>query len=118
MTRRRAALLALAVLLVALLAAPAAEAAEDDPAFAPAVVKPAAIRLFTAIQVAWDRQDRSTLHRLVAPTLAREWDRRLDDFARRGWRNRVALLGEPRVEYVGLNAASDQVVVRIEAKLR
>jgi predicted lipid-binding transport protein (Tim44 family) len=98
--------------------AAAAEAAEDDPAFAPDVVKPAALRLFTEIQTAWDAGDRQTLHRLVAPTLAREWDRRLDDFARRGWRNRVKLLGEPHVEYIGLNAPTQQVVVRIEAKLR
>jgi predicted lipid-binding transport protein (Tim44 family) len=98
--------------------AAAAEAAEEDPALAPDVVKPAAVHLFEDIQKAWDRQDRLTLHRLVAPTLAREWDRRLDDFARRGWRNRVQLLGEPRVEYVGLNATAGQVVVRIEGKLR
>jgi predicted lipid-binding transport protein (Tim44 family) len=98
--------------------AAAAEAAEDDPAFAADAVKPAAARLFGDIQSAWDAGDRTALHRLVAPTLAREWDRRLDDFARRGWRNRVELLGEPRVEYVGLDATHNRVVVRIEAKLR
>ncbi|MDX6343562.1 MAG: hypothetical protein QOH87_3700, partial [Trebonia sp.] len=100
----------------------AAEAAEDDPAFAPDVVKPAAIRLFEDIQTAWDAGDRATLNRLVAGGLAREWERRLDDFDRRGWRNRVELLGEPTVEYVGLthrgHAQTDTVVVRIEAKLR
>lgn len=100
----------------------AAEAAEEDPAFAPDVVKRSAIRLFTDIQRAWDRGDRAAVNRLVAPDLAREWERRLDDFDRRGWRNRVTLLGEPTVEYVGLthrgDAHSDCVVVRIEAKLR
>jgi predicted lipid-binding transport protein (Tim44 family) len=100
----------------------AAEAAEDDPAFAPDVVKPAAIRLFEDIQTAWDAGDRATLNRLVAGGLAREWERRLDDFDRRGWRNRIELLGEPTVEYVGLthrgDAHTDTVVVRIEAKLR
>ena len=48
-----------------------------------------------------------------------EWDRRLDDFDRRGWRNRVQMLGEPNVELVGLSTrgdpATDNVVVRIEA---
>ena len=41
----------------------AAEAAEDDPAFAPDVVKPAAAALFTDIQGAWDSGDRATLQR-------------------------------------------------------
>jgi len=100
----------------------AAEAAEDDPAFAPDVVKPAAARLFADIQSAWDAADRIRLEGLVAPSLLTEWERRLDDFRRRGWRNRVKLLGAPRVEYVGLthrgDAAGDRVVVRIEARVR
>jgi predicted lipid-binding transport protein (Tim44 family) len=100
----------------------AAEAAEEDPAFAPDLVKPAASRLFTEIQAAWDADDRSALSRLVAPDLLAEWERRLDGLARRGWRNRVQPVGEPRVGYVGLtrrgNIATDRVVVRIEAKLR
>jgi predicted lipid-binding transport protein (Tim44 family) len=100
----------------------AAEAAEDDPAFAPDVVKAAAARLFTEVQAAWDAGDQSRLTRLVAPGLLSEWERRLDGLQRRGWRNRVQPLGEPRVQYIGLthrgDAASDRVVVRIEAKLR
>ncbi len=52
----------------------------------------------------------------------REWDRRLDDFQRRGWRNRVEPLGEPTVQYVSLvhrgTPGEDRVVVRIEARLR
>ena len=59
--------------------------------------------------------------RLVAPDLLTEWERRLDDFDRRGWRNRVKPLGDPSVDYVGLihrGTASDRVVVRIEAKVR
>ena len=102
--------------------AAAAEAAEDDPAFAADVVKPAAATLFKQIQAAWDRGDRITLERLVAPDLLAEWERRLDDLDRRGWRNHVQVLGEPIVEYVGLDhrgdAQSDRVTVRIEAKLR
>jgi predicted lipid-binding transport protein (Tim44 family) len=97
----------------------AAEAAEEvDPAFAPDTVKPAAIGLFEAIQAAWDARDRSTLDRLTAPELAREWHRRLDDFERRGWHNRVKLLGEPTVTYVGLDAPRRTATVRVEAKLR
>src|SRR5882762_3793278 len=45
----------------------AAEAAEEDPAFGPEKVKPAAAELFTRIQHAWDAGDRATLKSLVAP---------------------------------------------------
>jgi predicted lipid-binding transport protein (Tim44 family) len=99
----------------------AAEAAEEDPAFAPDVVKPAAADLFAAVQRAWDHGDRATLRRIVAPDLLIEWERRLDDFDARGWRNRVKPIGQPRIEYVGLThrgEASDRVTVRIEAKLQ
>ncbi|MGZ4185063.1 MAG: TIM44-like domain-containing protein [Solirubrobacteraceae bacterium] len=100
----------------------AAEAAEDDEAFAPDVVKPAAATLFTDIQAAWDADDRQTLHRLVSPELLTEWEHRLDDFKARGWRNRVQPIGSPNVEYVGLTNRSegdaDRVIVRIEAKVR
>jgi predicted lipid-binding transport protein (Tim44 family) len=99
----------------------AAEAAEEDPAFASDVVRTRAATLFKEIQRAWDAADRDALRRLVSAPLLREWERRLDDFARRGWRNRVKPLGDPTVEYVGLTHtgdASDHVVVRIEAKLR
>ncbi len=98
----------------------AAEAAEEDPAFASDEVKPAAARLFLEIQRAWDNADRPTLHRLVAPELLTEWERRLDDFAHRGWRNRVRPLGQPHIEYVGINHrgdAGDTVTVRVEARL-
>jgi predicted lipid-binding transport protein (Tim44 family) len=100
--------------------AAAAEAAEDDPAFASDRVKPAAGRLFMDIQRAWDNADRATLRRLVAPELLTEWERRLDDFEFRGWRNRVKPLDQPRIEYVGINhrgGAGDTVTVRVEAKL-
>ena len=100
----------------------AAEAAEDDPAFAPDVVRPAASDLFRQIQSAWDANDRARLGQLVAPELLTEWERRLNDFERRGWRNRVQLLGVPKIEYVGLahrgDPGLDRVVVRIEARLR
>ena len=99
----------------------AAVAAEEDEAFAPDAVKANATALFKQIQAAWDRGDRAALKRLVAPDLLKEWERRLDDLGRRGWRNRVQVLGEPRVEYVGLTHRGDEsdcVTCRIEARLR
>jgi predicted lipid-binding transport protein (Tim44 family) len=100
----------------------AAEAAEDDPAFAPENVRSAAAQLFTEVQAAWDAGDRARLGRLVTPDLVREWSRRLDDFGRRGWHNRVQPLGEPSIEYVGLthrdSRQDDRVVVRIQARMR
>src|SRR5436305_722888 len=99
----------------------AAEAAEDDTAFAPGRVRRQAAKLFVEIQSAWDAHDRARLRELVAPELLAEWERRLDDFDRKGWRNRVHPLGEPSVEYVGLTNRGedrrDRVVVRIEARL-
>jgi predicted lipid-binding transport protein (Tim44 family) len=99
----------------------AAVAADEDEAFAPDVVKANATALFKQVQAAWDRGDRARLGRLVAPDLLTEWERRLDDMDRRGWHNHVEILGEPTVEYVGLNHhgdAGDTVTVRVEAKLR
>ena len=100
----------------------AAEAAEDDPAFAPENVRAQATRLFNDIQAAWDAGDRVRLRGLVAPELLKEWERRLDDLDRRGWRNRVQAIGEPAVEYIGLkhrgSPDEDRITVRIEAKMR
>jgi predicted lipid-binding transport protein (Tim44 family) len=99
----------------------AAEASEEDASFAPDMVRPAASRLFLDIQSAWNDGDRSRLRELVAPDLFAEWERRLDDLAGRGWRNRVKPLGEPKVSYVSLRNAADErgdrVVVLIEATL-
>jgi predicted lipid-binding transport protein (Tim44 family) len=97
----------------------AAEAADDDEAFAPERVRSEAATLFDRVQVAWDAGDRARLRQLVAPRLLNEWERRLDDFERRGWRNRVQVIGSPTVQYVSLTrSGADRVVVRIEAKLR
>ncbi|MGH2909913.1 MAG: TIM44-like domain-containing protein, partial [Solirubrobacteraceae bacterium] len=100
----------------------AAEAAESDPAWGADEVRAAAGRLFSEIQVAWDRGDRARLHTLVGGHLVGEWDRRLDDFERRGWSNHVEVLGEPSVELVGLthrgDEATDHAVVRIDARMK
>jgi predicted lipid-binding transport protein (Tim44 family) len=98
-----------------------AEAAEDDPRFAAERVTRAGIDLFNTVQHAWDARDRETLRGLCSGDLLVEWERRLDDFERRGWHNRVRVVGGPTVEYVGLvnreGVDDDRVVVRIEAKL-
>jgi predicted lipid-binding transport protein (Tim44 family) len=98
-----------------------AEAAEENPMFGAERVREEAAALFTEIQAAWDAGDRVRLRALVAPSLLAEWERRLDDLQRRGWRNRVMPLGEPTVQYVGLShggSGQDHVVVRIDARLR
>jgi predicted lipid-binding transport protein (Tim44 family) len=99
----------------------AAEASEDDPSFAPDFVRAQASTLFTDIQMAWTAGDRVRLRGIVAPTLLQEWERRLDDFDRKGWHNHVELVQPPKVEYIGLKhtgQGDDRVVVRIQATLR
>ena len=99
-----------------------AEAAEDDAYFASDELERHAVALFCAAQMAWDARDRAALAKLVGPDLLVEWNRRLDDFDRRGWHNRVEVLREPEVLYVGMTNreedAEDRAVVRIDAKLR
>jgi predicted lipid-binding transport protein (Tim44 family) len=100
----------------------ALEAAEDNPAFVAGMVEADAEQLFRAAQAAWDARDRNRLRELVGAELLVEWERRLDDFERRGWHNRVEVLGEVQVDYVGLNNSTeereDRAVVRIVASLR
>lgn len=101
----------------------AAEAADQDESFDPEHVRTSAAALFNQIQFAWDGGDRVRLRGLIAPDLLAEWERRLDEFDRQGWRNRVEPLAEPNVEYVGLvrgnrSGGDEQVVVRIEARMR
>jgi predicted lipid-binding transport protein (Tim44 family) len=99
-----------------------AEAAEDDAYFASDELERHAIALFRAAQMAWDARDREALARLVGPDLLVEWKRRLDDFDQKGWHNRVEVLGDPTVLYVGMTNREDddedRAVVRIEAKLK
>ncbi|HEV7846879.1 MAG TPA: TIM44-like domain-containing protein, partial [Thermoleophilaceae bacterium] len=99
-----------------------AEAAEDDTYFAADELERHATALFRAAQLAWDARDRAALAKLVGPDLLVEWNRRLDDFDRKGWHNRVEVLGDPEVDYVGItnreDDSEDRAVVRIEARLR
>ncbi len=87
-------------------------------------MREAGAQLFTDIQLAWSNDDRIALRGLITPELLVEWERRLDDFERKGWRNHVEPVGPPKVEYVGILRRErgqqdlERVVVRIEAKLR
>jgi hypothetical protein len=100
----------------------AAEAADDDAGFAPAVVTEQAAELHRALVTAWTGRDRPALSALLGVDLMVEWERRLDDFDRKGWHNVSEILTGPTVEYVGLtNRAADEedrVVVRVQAFLR
>jgi predicted lipid-binding transport protein (Tim44 family) len=102
----------------------AAEAEDENPIFGPSAVREAAAQLFADIQSAWSADNRVALRGLVTPELSAEWERRLDDFDRKGWHNIVEPAGPPNVEYIGLMRRErgqedlDRVVVRMEAKLR
>jgi predicted lipid-binding transport protein (Tim44 family) len=102
----------------------AAEAEDENPIFGPAAVREAGVQLFVDIQSAWSADNRMKLRGLITPELLTEWERRLDDFDRKGWRNIVEPSGPPTVEYMGIvrrergHEDLDRVVIRIEAKLR
>jgi predicted lipid-binding transport protein (Tim44 family)/uncharacterized membrane protein YgcG len=100
----------------------AAEAAADDAAFAADAVREQAAQLFLDIQTAWDGRDRGRLAQLVGEDLMIEWGRRLDDFDRKGWHNRVQVKQAPIIEYVGMvnraDDTDDRVTVRVEANLK
>jgi predicted lipid-binding transport protein (Tim44 family) len=98
-----------------------AEAAGDDAYFAHEEVVSEAERLFRESQAAWDARDHAKLQAMIPPELWTEWKRRLDDFERRGWHNRVEVQAV-RSEYVGItnraDDTQDRCVVRIEADVR
>lgn len=100
----------------------AAVAADDDPAFAPEAVRSACQQMFLDAQRAWDERDDERLAQLLVPDLLVEWRRRLDDFAHKGWHNRVEVLSIDSIEYLGLTNREgdkdDRVTVRICARLR
>jgi predicted lipid-binding transport protein (Tim44 family) len=99
-----------------------AEAAEDDAYFEASEFEAHTRGLFVACQEAWDSRDRERLARLVGPDLLVEWGRRLDDFERKGWHNRVSVSAPPKIEYVGLvnreDDDEDRAVARITASLK
>jgi predicted lipid-binding transport protein (Tim44 family) len=100
----------------------AAEAAQDDKSFATEAVTASAVRLFRDVQAAWDARDRERLAALLSDDLLAEWERRLADFDRKGWHNRVEVLDQVHVEYIGLTnreeTGDDRAVVFVEAMLR
>jgi predicted lipid-binding transport protein (Tim44 family) len=100
----------------------AAEAAEQDAAFASDTVHEEAAKLFLDIQKSWSNNDRDRLQKLVGPEMWVEWSRRIADFERKGWHNRVVPAGHPTVKYVGMHNAADprdqHVVVQIDCQLR
>ncbi|HEY8638795.1 MAG TPA: TIM44-like domain-containing protein, partial [Solirubrobacteraceae bacterium] len=95
--------------------------ASDDPDFAADVVRGEAVDLFGRVQKAWSARDRAALEAMCGKDLLVEWNRRLDDFDRKGWHNVVELHGDPQVFYVGMTNreadAEDRVVVLVEARV-
>jgi predicted lipid-binding transport protein (Tim44 family) len=90
-----------------------------EPIFEPDAVHGQAAQLFRNIQSAWSERDLDRLTALVGSDLMVEWERRLNDFDRRGWHNIVDILEGPTVQYVSLanrgEKDKDRVVVFIEA---
>ncbi|HEY8582882.1 MAG TPA: TIM44-like domain-containing protein, partial [Capillimicrobium sp.] len=105
----------------ALVRAAAAEAAEDDVAFEATAVEQEAARIFTSVQASWTARDVDGLARLCGDDLIVEWRRRLKDFQRKGWHNRVEIKAGPEIHLVGLvnreRDEEDRVVVLVEATL-
>ena len=99
----------------------AAEAAQDDDYLAADRVEKEAADLWLATQSAWDARDQERLSRLVGQDLMVEWRRRLADFERKGWHNRVQVTGAPTVKYVGLvnreDDSQDRVTVHIKGAM-
>jgi predicted lipid-binding transport protein (Tim44 family) len=99
-----------------------AEAAEDDAYFEASEFEAHARGLFVACQEAWDARDVERLEALVGPDLLVEWKRRLSDFERKGWHNRVSVTAPPKIQYVGLvnreDDEADRAVARITASLK
>ena len=97
--------------------AASAEAAQDDDYLAAERVEQEAADLWLATQAAWDARDEARLSQLVGEDLMVEWRRRLADFQRKGWHNRVQVTGRPTVQYVGLvnreDDDEDRVTVHI-----
>jgi predicted lipid-binding transport protein (Tim44 family) len=100
----------------------AAEAAQDDAYFDAGELRGAAGALHAELFHAWNDGDRERLRERLGPDLMVEWERRLDDFAAKDWRNECAVVGDTKVEYVGLTnreeESEDRAVVRVSGKMR
>lgn len=98
-----------------------AEAAEDDAYFAHEEVEREAVALFLAVQHAWSNNDVEQLQTMVGRDLMVEWERRLRDFASKGWRNVCTVHGAPELQYVGLvnreDDDEDRVTVHLTATM-
>lgn len=100
----------------------ATEAALTEPHLAPDRVEQAGGELFTAAQEAWNAGDRARLAELLAPGLAEEWSRRLDEQERQGVRYHLSHIGKPHTEMMGLvnreGSADDRVTVKVLCNVR
>jgi hypothetical protein len=100
----------------------ALEAAEDEDVLSPDSVRTSAESLFRLVQLAWDARDPGRLATLLGPELLAEWEQRLAELQRNGRDERVEVIGEVRVEYVGFTTPergqAPRAVVLIEATLR
>lgn len=98
-----------------------AEAAQDDAYFAHDEVERDAVALFLAVQHAWSNNDIEALRGMVGNDLMVEWERRLRDFAGKGWRNVCQVHGAPELHYVGLvnreDDDEDRVTVHLTATM-
>ena len=98
-----------------------AEAAEDDAYFHHEEVEREAAELFLAVQRAWSENDVARLKTMVGADLMVEWERRLNDFARKGWRNVCQVHNRPEVHYVALvnreDDTEDRVTVHLAASM-
>lgn len=96
-------------------------AAEDDPDFDYDNVLSQSTKLVQDVQDAWNRADRSALKRLLGEGLYGEWDLRLRDFERRGWRDHVTWNREPKALIVDFqnhaHDSMDRVVILAEMDL-
>jgi predicted lipid-binding transport protein (Tim44 family) len=99
----------------------AAEAAQDDAYFEAAELRGAVGALHAELFSAWNDGDRERLRERLGADLMVEWERRLDDFAAKGWTNRCAVQGDTKVEYVGLTnraeESEDRAVVRVSGTM-
>lgn len=98
----------------------ALEAAEDDDRLAPESVRTSAEALLRLVQAAWNERDRARLATLVSPDLLVGWEGSLEEGERAGVDHAAEVLGDVRIDYVGLTRGADgddRAIVLIEATL-